>query len=937
MKREKFTFSEGFIKVLIEASGGFLSPAQFDDLVNRLEDTANNNYLFTATSEANLIRIINGVFEKHTFLTDLLKFPHHVEVIIAVAANSNYLTDIVVSSPEYLYLLFNEERLGEKLEFDKACEVVKNDLSNYKSFNAKLNYIRHYKKRHTLRIGLNDILGRWDLKTSTYQLSVLAKVIISEMFEVCHTEVAAKYNHTFEQKRYAITALGKLGGNELNYSSDVDLMVLYDKNTQEPTTPKREYHELLSETVQLFAQKATEVTEAGYVFRVDFRLRPDGQQSPLCRTLTDYIKYYEVRGEEWERQMLIKASYSGGNIELHNKFDEFLQRYIFPSSLTAPPFEVIRKMKRDIEHRIGGRQDIKQFKGGIRDIEFSVQALQLLNGGRVKQLRTGNTLTAIDVMKEKGFLTESEAATFLIAYDFYRRVEHFLQLMNDTQTHTVPSSGETAEKLSAYLGFDNLKTFTAHVNKLRGEVRAVFTDIVGNDNDTGTETNEFNEIDFANKERAKKNLLYLQMGMGLLHKKEYDAKTIAVFKDIEPDLLEVLNHSHNPDLILDNFAKVISALHLPGVWYSEFKDAQFFDSFLKLCEYSQRAIDLLCLDKSLAERFITRKAFAKISDEEFGTLTTNQILFSLAVKFTLHLFDHEKFSELLCRYVAKRLRMISREADLPYNYFIAGLGSFAAGEMSFSSDIDLVVVVDAIEGKPDIQKDFQAYLNEAQRLLKPFEVDFRLRPEGQSSPLVWDIESYDTYLRKRARVWELQSLTKLKYVAGSETLHGHFCKIIETNVDAYGSDKIKSEMKTMFNQTVEMNRPGFTKVFNIKRGRGGLINIDYLLQYAALLKPESLSGLYTKPPIIKLGYFAGNGIVEDDADVLAENYHFFKKLELAVQNIFNQRNSQIPNDDAKRRTVALFLGYPDADGLEKDLADAIQTNSRILTAYLNEN
>ncbi len=298
MHKDYYLFSENFIARLIDYTQGLI-PSEVFDRVLKLMGQEAEKYYFTSSSEANLLRIFNSLYDKFTFFNELERYPHHTEIIIAIAASSNYLTDIVVRNPEYLYQIFDQDYLTKKISIDDLINELKSGINRYSTFNAKLNYIRQFKKRYILKIGLTDILHIWDLKLITEQLSILANSIISVLFELCYSKILLKYKINTERK-YCLCSLGKLGGEELNYSSDVDLILFYDEN-EFIDEIKKEYHEILSEAALLFIKSSTEITDRGYIYRIDFRLRPDGKYSPLCKAYSDYMRYYETRGEDWER------------------------------------------------------------------------------------------------------------------------------------------------------------------------------------------------------------------------------------------------------------------------------------------------------------------------------------------------------------------------------------------------------------------------------------------------------------------------------------------------------------------------------------------------------------------------------------------------------------------------------------------------------------
>ncbi|RKY93462.1 MAG: hypothetical protein DRQ13_09410, partial [Ignavibacteriae bacterium] len=422
--------SNDFVKKIAEISAGNLPSAVMEDLLNFIQSEIENHF-FTHSSESNLLRIIEGMFDKLSFLNECVKYPHYVEILVNISVNSNYLTDILVINPEYFYWVVNPSTLESRLEKRAFLKEVKKKIDNYKTFNTKLHALKSIKRKELLRIGLKDIYNKTGLVEVTEELSILASNLISELFNLCYKETLAKNNITKTARRYCIVSLGKLGGNELNYSSDADLIIFYDKESK--LNNKKYYSEILTETIHLFLQSAASA-EAGPLYRIDLRLRPDGRNSPLCRGVNEYLNYYESRGEDWERQMLIKAEFLAGSKKLFEKFFTYLLPFIFPHTHTFPPIEQIKKLKTEVERKLKDEENIKLIPGGIRDIEFSVQALQLLNGGNNKEIRTGNTLNALNELEKASLLTKKEKKTFETAYILYRKIEHYLQLMNNAQT-----------------------------------------------------------------------------------------------------------------------------------------------------------------------------------------------------------------------------------------------------------------------------------------------------------------------------------------------------------------------------------------------------------------------------------------------------------------------------------------------------------------------
>lgn len=893
-----------------------------------MEKEASKHY-FNNSSESNLLRIIGSMYDKSSFIYEVINYPHHSEIIISISSNSNYLTDIVVGNPGYLYQIFDQEYVAKELELEALTGELKNGTGRYKSLAAKLNYLRQSKKRYLLKIGSADILNIHYLTTITEQLSVLARSINAVLFEICYCDVLSKYEYPEIQSKYCLCSLGKLGGNELNYSSDVDLLLFYDQNEFYDTI-KKEYHEILSEAAILFIKSSSEISDKGYIYRVDFRLRPDGKYSPLCKALTDYTKYYEMRGEDWERQMLIKLDFIGGDVSLFKSFYEFLKPYIYPASVNGSPTEQIKKMKQNIEIHNQEKENVKLFKGGLRDIEFAIQALQLINGGKFPELRTGNTLKAISLLFSRGLLKNREKNHLSEAYIFYRRIEHYLQLMNDTQTHLLPGDQEILKKISVYLGFKAVDNFKAKLLRHRKIVRDIYDEILSSGE---SKSLSFDEIGFKDKNRALKNWNYISSGIGVFGQKEFDLRTINLFEQFNPNLKKYLTKSEFPDRVLDNFVKIIRSVSITSIWYHELCDRKFLKSVLILCEYSDKSINLLVTDKTCSELLLSRRVFLELNDLEILQLSISQILFYIAVRFTFGLLKQESLSKILVDYLEYRIEKTADQSLLKTPYFIAGLGSFATKTMSFSSDIDLICVVDSDNDIAGKQQEFQKLIISIQNNLKPFNVDFRLRPEGKSSQLVWSINKFKDYMKSRARVWEYQAFSKLRFVYGKKELFDDLVSTTNSAIKNVEKEKIRSEIlqmhKSINSESINLSGP----TFNIKKDRGGLVTVEFTIDILVLTNSLLLEKVFSSGRRIILNLFPD---VETKVDVkiLLRNFKTLKCIEFALQNILDINNSCIPSGNDKKILLANWLQQKKKIMIEDQLKQLIMENNKLFKKYV---
>ncbi len=922
----KYHLSDSFEKFLADISEGFLNSSEFDKLYSRFEQNS-EKFFFTASSEANLIRIISSLYDKKSFLIDSLKYDHHLEVICAISSLSNYLTDIVVRQPEYLYMLFDQQFLTSIIDADSLQAEVKNSIQNFKTLQSRAKMLRNVKRKYLLKIGAADLLGFCNFENTVLQLSTLANVLSSILFEVCFNEIKNKYKVTLESD-YALCSLGKLGGRELNYSSDIDLILFYKEN-YEIHKIRKEYHEIITEALQLFIREATAVTPENYLYRVDLRLRPDGRNSLLCRTISDYLTYYEVRGEDWERQMLIKLGFVGGSKELFDHFKYNLDSFIYPKTLRYSVTEVIRKMKRSIEASLKNKNDIKIVPGGIRDIEFAVQALQLINGGKIPKLKTGNTLSTLSELKKSNLINEEEYVCLRNAYVLYRKIEHFVQLMNDKQTHSIPTDPEISGKLARFLGFESPKKLENAIEIHRKNVRLIYENIVGSEIPEDSKSSE--SINFTEQKKAKSNLDYLRFGLSLLGEKQFDNTTVKRFREIENELFSYLNNCSSPDLVLDNFVRVIKNVKFPSIWYSAFSDKLFFKSFLRICQFSQRAVDSIVGSPNFGDLLLTKKVFNKF-DTSDDSATLSETLFILAIQHACGIITFPYFSQILTKKVEQIICTTLDEFKIEDKFFCAGLGSFGNCELSFGSDIDLIIVVEKITDSLILEKSFQEILKQLRKNLRPFKVDIRLRPEGKSAQLLWDITGYEKYIDTRMRIWEFQALTKTKLIYGSDKLFEKLINMSVNKLNTFSKDFIKKEIIQMYQSKLKYSSSNRIKV-GFKSSPGSLITLDTIISLMLVLDSKLYKGSVNLNSVEKFRAVVSK-LNLDEVEKIRQNYILLKNMQIGVQNLFNQSKSTLPGVLDKENLFARYFGYHNFEDLRNILDKVFKEDITLLNNIL---
>jgi len=385
--------------------------------------------------------------------------PEALPTLLQIFSGSQHLSDLLIRDPESFDLLRLTE--GQPVSREVLTREICNDVAGAADDRDVMAILRRHKHRETLRIAYGDIVKKQRIETVTEQISFLADAICEAAFRAAWQKLVQRRGEPRRadgrRARFAVLALGKLGGLELNYSSDIDLIFLSDeggKTDGERPITSAEFFERLSR--QIF-QYLNENTVDGVAYRVDLRLRPDGSQGLPVIGVNAALQYYDVCGRTWERQAFVKARAIAGDIELGVKFLRQLEPWVFRRYLSGADIMGIRALKRRIEqrslHEGGDERNVKTGRGGIRDIEFVIQFLQLLNGGDLPEIRTGNTLEAIARLEETGCLTSEERTMLDQNYRMLRKLEHRLQIMFDLQTHTMPESDEELRKLAIRMGY----------------------------------------------------------------------------------------------------------------------------------------------------------------------------------------------------------------------------------------------------------------------------------------------------------------------------------------------------------------------------------------------------------------------------------------------------------------------------------------------------
>ncbi|MDQ1256703.1 MAG: Bifunctional [glutamate--ammonia ligase]-adenylyl-L-tyrosine, partial [Candidatus Hydrogenedentes bacterium] len=449
----------------------------------------------TADPDVALVRLARFLEVSHNrggeldLMTDAPRYAH---LQCTIFDQSHFLTDIVYRNPEYMLWLWSDAQLDSARTRDELFDELTRCVSVFDAFDARCQAMRRFKRREILRIATRDIVKYVPLRSLTEDLSNLADAALEVAVRCGEEALRPRFGEPMNSgadgnaKRtgFVILAMGKLGGRELNFSSDIDLIFLY--GDEGDTTGGRSgaianavYFQKLGEHV---IKAISEQTDEDRVFRVDMRLRPNGRFGPLAIGIDSAVVYYERNGQAWERQALIKARPAAGDLELGAEFIERTRPFVFPRYFDDDTLQDILNVKRQTEAQVTQRGeteiDVKLGRGGIRDIEFTVQILQLLNGGKYPELRTPATLDAIHVLGQGDRLSAFEATALASNYNFFRRIEHRLQIEGSQQRHVLPDDPARLDVLARRLGYAAAEPFMKAYRERTEETRRILNRFV---------------------------------------------------------------------------------------------------------------------------------------------------------------------------------------------------------------------------------------------------------------------------------------------------------------------------------------------------------------------------------------------------------------------------------------------------------------------------
>src|SRR5437899_2790745 len=694
-------------------------------------------------------------------LADVVEqFPLGEVALLHLLAVSSICAARLTHDPDSLLWLFQPQICGAPRGYAEMLGYLQRSAGNSiadQGFAA----LRFWKGHEMTRIAVRELANVASLEETTGELSQVAEICIRNVFEHWNTELRQQYGSP--KAEFAILALGKLGGAELNHSSDVDLLFLYSEEGQ--LTAHISYHEFFNRLGKRILETFSTQHPAGSLFRVDLRLRPEGSAGPLARSLESMENYYAGFGETWERLALIKARGIGGSRELTYEFLRQHQPFIYPKSATPDLLEEIANTKRRIERDIVGsdklEREVNLGRGRIRQLEFIVQALQLINGARHPFLQEPSMLKALQALRQLNFLPHEEVLALDNAYRFLRRVEHRLSIEAEQQTHTVPEEPEALGRLSHSQHVSSAEDFTAALQARMGAVRPIFQRIIS---ETPAELAKINLEIFNDPKRAAKALGDLERGPGSFH---VAPRTRHIARKLHPILLDWLTKAADPDATLNQFVGFVEAYGLRSLLFEWLvANPKLLDVVVKtvcarrfageLCVRRPQLLEEITRDptfpaaRSMAEhlRRLDSLGVSAFHLDPVRAYRQRQILRTM-LRDVLHSgrpatsknFGPE-LSDLAVACLLFTIRLLAGK-----HLTVIALGKFGGHELSYGADLDVLFVGGAHSSEMKAGEEVRAAQNLVVNMAQPtsegniWVLDARLRPEGEKGPLVCPLET----------------------------------------------------------------------------------------------------------------------------------------------------------------------------------------------------
>jgi len=923
--------------------------------------------------------------EQAAALDDLTaRFPRARTVLLGIAEASPYLFDLVrIDGARALRLLECEPHGHLSQLIQETCRLI----SGAANEPEVMQLLRRMKAEAALLIALCDIGGVWPVMQVTAALTDLAVASVRAALRYVLRQEAARgrlsppdLDAPEEDSGIVVLAMGKMGAGELNYSSDIDLIVFFDSAA--PTlAPDIEPQPFFVRVTQALARLLQQRTGDGYVFRVDLRLRPDPSSSQVAISMEAALHYYEREGRTWERAAMIKARPCAGDVKAGEALMAELAPFVWRKHLDFAALADVHDMKRQMQTFRGQSEisveghNVKVGRGGIREIEFFAQTQQLIAGGRHPELRVRPTLEALEVLASNNWITYEARDELTEAYKFLRRVEHRLQMVADEQTQVIPEDVEAVERFACFLGYSTRAAFASdllgHLNVVQGHYGKLFE---GDPSDTerlpqinySAGTDDPRLLDHLASLGFKKPLMVAETVRQWIageYRVFRSESTRNAFIEFVPALIDGLAHAEEPDGAVTGFDRFLQALQRGGRLISLLSQNRDLVALLALIlGAAPRLTEMLARQPQIIDGLVDPRFFGAMPDkrelsarlaatvadassyEEFldglrlfgqeslfligtrilsGTVSAQQASVAFAdvaegIVDTVHGLVTDRFA-------AQHGRIRGQQTA------IVAMGRLGSREMTASSDLDLILLYDFDPEHPDSDglrslHGAQYFARVTQRLISAFttrtnygvlyDVDMRLRPSGRAGPVASHITSFAQYQDQEAWTWEHMALTRARVISATPEFRARIERIIR-DVLVRPRDPV-----IIANDVAEMRRAialekGEGDVWDLKYAAGGLVDIDFVAQYLQLVHAAEKPNILDVSTLRVLDNAARLGLLpQSAAEVLRAAAHLYHDLTQILRLCVTERFKPETSGQALLRVLTRAGDAPDFSALE---------------------
>jgi glutamate-ammonia-ligase adenylyltransferase len=913
----------------------------------------------------------------------------------AIFGNSPFLAQCCLRDPAFVVQLL---RHGPDATFLQLLQPLNDHSGADPGADGEAGLMRRLrvaKRRAALVAAVADITAAWPLERVTQALSETAEAALGaavrHLLREAHRAGQLDLPVPDDPERgsgLVVLGMGKLGAGELNYSSDIDLIVLYDLETVRYTgrsSPQQFFPRLARDLVRLFDER----TQDGYVFRTDLRLRPDPASTPPAVSVQAALTYYESTGQNWERAAMIKARPVAGDRAAGELFLQELRPFLWRKSLDFAAIQDIHSIKRQINAHKGGAEiavhghNIKLGRGGIREIEFFAQTQQLIWGGRLPGVRRRGTCEALRSLAAEGRIAGALAETMIEAYRFLRVVEHRLQMIEDQQTHTLPADPAALDRVAVFLGYRDGEEFGTELCRVLSLVEKNYAELF---EEAPTLSSPGNLV-FTGAEDDPDTLATLT-GLGFhdpsavsarirgWHHGRYRAtrsqRAREILTELVPALVKAFGSSPNPDAAFLRFDRFLG--HLPaGVQLLSLlqQNPGLLDLLAEIMGAAPRIADHLArhpilldavltegfpaqppsrdrLEHELAQRLVQARDFQDTLD--FARRWTNDRKFQIGLQMLRGMLDGDEagaaFADVAETVIAALLPEVEREFARQHGRVPGGamvvlaLGKCGGREMTATSDLDLILVYDApaeVQGsdgpRPLAVSTYYARLSA--RLINAltaltgegllYEVDTRLRPSGSSGPAASSFEAFAKYHDGLAWTWEHMALTRARPVAGAAPLAARVMAVVRRVLtQARDERKLLLDVAEMRQRIAASHQN--PPFWDVKHRRGGMVDVEFIAQYLQLHHAERDPEVLHPNTTAALEALAAAGAIgREDAGALTAAMRLWRQVQGLLKLLVEGELDEATAPEALRATLARGARCVDFACLKGDMETAAET------------